>query len=118
MTTATRNETLEALGIGPTSRGASTGSWLDTRGPEIVSFNPSNGEPLGRVLQAEAADYDAVVRVASESFTTWRLVPAPRRGEVVRHWAKSYGRTRRRWEGSSRSRPERSSRRAWARFRR
>jgi aldehyde dehydrogenase (NAD+) len=84
MTTATRNETLEALGIGPTSRGASTGSWLDTRGPEIVSFNPSNGEPLGRVLQAEAADYDAVVRVASESFTTWRLVPAPRRGEVVR----------------------------------
>jgi aldehyde dehydrogenase (NAD+) len=84
MTTATRNETLEALGIGPTSRGASTGSWLDTRGPELVSFNPSNGEPLGRVLQAEAADYDAVVRSASESFTTWRLVPAPRRGEVVR----------------------------------
>jgi aldehyde dehydrogenase (NAD+) len=84
MTTAIRHETLEALGVGPTSRGASAGSWLDTRGPELVSFNPSTGEPLGRVLQAEAGDYDAVVKSASETFASWRLVPAPRRGEVVR----------------------------------
>ena len=84
MTTATRNETLEALGVGPTSRGAFAGSWLDTRGPELVSYNPSTGEPIGRVLQADAADYDAVVGVAAETFTTWRLVPAPRRGEIVR----------------------------------
>jgi L-aminoadipate-semialdehyde dehydrogenase len=84
MPTATWNETLEALGIGPTSRGASSGSWLDTRGPELVSRNPSTGEPLGRVIQANASDYDAVVRAAAETFTTWRLIPAPRRGEIVR----------------------------------
>ena len=84
MTTVTRNETLEALGVLPTSRGASTGTWIDTRGPELVSYNPSTGEPLGRVLQAEAADYDAVSRVAAETFASWRMVPAPARGEVVR----------------------------------
>ena len=84
MTTATRNDTLTALGVAPTSRGASTGTWLETRGPELVSENPSTGEPLGRVLQADAADYEAVVRAATEAFATWRMVPAPQRGEVVR----------------------------------
>jgi len=84
MTTATRNETLAALGVSPTSHGASTGTWLETRGPELVSENPSTGEPLGRVLQAGADDYETVVRAASDAFTTWRMVPAPQRGEVVR----------------------------------
>jgi aldehyde dehydrogenase (NAD+) len=84
MTTATRNDALAALGVAPTSRGASTGTWIETRGPELVSENPSTGEPLGRVLQADAADYEAVVRAATEAFTTWRMIPAPQRGEVVR----------------------------------
>jgi len=84
MTTATWNETLEALGVGPTSRGASVGTWIETRGPELVSRNPSTGEPLGRVLQADASDYDTVVRGAVEAFAVWRMVPAPQRGEVVR----------------------------------
>jgi len=84
MTTATRNETLATLGVAATSRGAFARTWLETRGPELVSTNPATGEPLGRVLQATADDYEAVVRVAEEAFTTWRMVPAPRRGEVVR----------------------------------
>jgi aldehyde dehydrogenase (NAD+) len=84
MATATRNDTLEALGITPLSRGASAGTWLETHGPELISQSPSSGEPLGRVIQATAGDYEAVVGVASRTFTTWRLVPAPRRGEIVR----------------------------------
>jgi aldehyde dehydrogenase (NAD+) len=39
---------------------------------------------LGSVRQAQAEDYDSVVRVAQETFTRWRMVPAPKRGEVVR----------------------------------
>ncbi len=84
MTTATRNDTLEALGVAPLSRGASAGAWLETQGPELTSQNPSTGEPLGRVMQATTSDYEAAVGVAAEAFTTWRLVPAPRRGEIVR----------------------------------
>jgi aldehyde dehydrogenase (NAD+) len=84
MTTATRPAALSELGVAATSRGACTGTWIETRGPELVSENPSTGEPLGRVLQAEAADYETVVRAACDAFATWRMLPAPRRGEVVR----------------------------------
>jgi aldehyde dehydrogenase (NAD+) len=84
MSTVTQNDPLAALGVGPTSRGASVGTWLETRGPELVSHNPSTGQPLGRILQATPDDYEAVLRVAEEAFTTWRMVPAPQRGEVVR----------------------------------
>ena len=31
------------------------------------------------------ADYEAIVERAQQAFLTWRLVPAPRRGEIVRH---------------------------------
>ena len=33
---------------------------------------------------ATAADYETVVKAAEEAFKTWRLVPAPKRGEIVR----------------------------------
>ena len=84
MTTATLNETLSTLGVAATSRGAHGGAWLDTRGPELVSHNPATGEVLGRVLQASADDYETVVRRAEAAFRTWRAVPAPKRGEIVR----------------------------------
>jgi len=84
MATITQNETLSRLGCAGTNRGASTGTWLETRGPELVSTNPTTGEALGRVLQAQASDYDDVVRAAETAFATWRMVPAPQRGEVVR----------------------------------
>ena len=84
MSTATMTDTLATLGVGSTSRGASTGTWLDTRGPELVSTNPATGQPLGRVLQATADDYETVVKAAEEAFASWRMVPAPKRGEIVR----------------------------------
>jgi len=84
MTTTAAHATLEVLGVRSTSRGASVGTWLDTRGPELVSYNPATREPLGRVLQATEGDYDAVVSAAVDAFASWRMVPAPRRGEVVR----------------------------------
>jgi len=75
---------LERLGIGATNPGAGTGRWLDTRGPEIVSENPATGEPIARVRQATHADYETVMAEAVRAFETWRAVPAPRRGEVIR----------------------------------
>jgi aldehyde dehydrogenase (NAD+) len=36
------------------------------------------------VIQADADAYDRVIAAARESFTTWRMVPAPQRGQVVR----------------------------------
>jgi aldehyde dehydrogenase (NAD+) len=57
------------------------------RGGALTSVNPASGAPIARVLQASDADYDDVVAAAVEAFARWRLVPAPRRGEVVRRIA-------------------------------
>ena len=75
---------LERLGIRPVNSGASHGEWLTTAGPELVSTNPATGEPIARVRQATAADYEMVVTAATRAFDAWRVVPAPRRGELIR----------------------------------
>ncbi|MDN4166410.1 aldehyde dehydrogenase family protein [Cytophagales bacterium LB-30] len=78
-------EALKALGVEDINKGASTGvQWLTTKGEEIVSVSPVDNDIVGKVVAAQAADYEAVVKKAQEAFTTWRLVPAPKRGEVVR----------------------------------
>ncbi len=53
-------------------------------GKHVVSFNPATGEPIAAVPLATEADYEAAVQRASDRFKTWRMVPAPQRGEIVR----------------------------------
>jgi len=62
-----------------------TGEWLKKpKGEELVSVNPATGKPLATVLQASPEDYAMVVEKAARAFKTWRVMPAPKRGEVVR----------------------------------
>jgi aldehyde dehydrogenase (NAD+) len=78
---------LEKLNLKSVNPGACTGpeGWVnDSRGTPLVSYNPATGEPIAQVIQATAAAYDGVVRAAGEAFQTWRAVPAPQRGQVVR----------------------------------
>ncbi len=51
---------------------------------QVVSYNPATGAELGRVPLASTADYDSVLARASETFERWRMLPAPKRGEIVR----------------------------------
>ncbi|MBK9385627.1 MAG: aldehyde dehydrogenase family protein [Planctomycetes bacterium] len=76
---------LADLGLGPVNSGVCGSSWV-TRpgGGEIVSLNPSTGEPIATVLGATPAEYDQVVAEAAQAFASWRELPAPRRGEIVR----------------------------------
>jgi aldehyde dehydrogenase (NAD+) len=53
-------------------------------GNEVVSYNPATGVELGRVPLASTAEYDTVVAKASETLERWRMLPAPKRGEIVR----------------------------------
>ena len=78
-------EFLEKLGIKASNYGASTGtiSWK-TNGKEIQSFSPVDGKLIGTVNQAEENDYEKVMVTAQKAFEKWRLVPAPKRGEIVR----------------------------------
>lgn len=65
--------------------GAGTGvDWLACEGDLLESISPVDGTVLGKVRQASASDYEKVARSASEAFLSWRMIPAPRRGEIVR----------------------------------
>jgi aldehyde dehydrogenase (NAD+) len=48
--------------------------------------SPINGAPLFSVRWQNAADVDGVVTRAGEAFRTWRTVPAPVRGGLVRRF--------------------------------
>jgi aldehyde dehydrogenase (NAD+) len=50
----------------------------------LESVSPVDGTLLGSVETADAAAVAAAVGRAREAFLTWRLVPPPRRGELVR----------------------------------
>ncbi|MCG6982727.1 MAG: aldehyde dehydrogenase family protein [Deltaproteobacteria bacterium] len=65
--------------------GAGTGTtWLECGGEILESVSPIDGQILGRVRQASGANYDEVAVRASTAFEEWRMVPAPKRGDIVR----------------------------------
>jgi aldehyde dehydrogenase (NAD+) len=78
---------LKELGIEGVNPGACSGpgQWATTEGRDLVaSINPTTGEEIAKVAQASEADYEAVMAVAAEAFKEWRMIPAPRRGLIVR----------------------------------
>jgi aldehyde dehydrogenase (NAD+) len=76
---------LERLGIEPVNSGAGWGEWIaEPGGGELVSVSPVDGSAIARVRQASADDYGEIMRHASETFLRWRMLPAPKRGGIVR----------------------------------
>jgi aldehyde dehydrogenase (NAD+) len=83
--TITANPVLERLGIESVNSGACAREWLaSTGGATLASINPADGQEIARVRLATAQDYDRVVTEALEVFARWRMVPAPKRGQIVR----------------------------------
>ncbi len=81
------NAVLSKLNLQEINPGACFGpdGWrADPQGKELVSYNPTTGEPLARVIQATAQTYEEVMRHAVDAFHRWRELPAPKRGLVVR----------------------------------
>jgi aldehyde dehydrogenase (NAD+) len=87
MPTSTATAILERLQLQEVNPGVclGPGQWMaDPAGVELVSVNPTSGEPIARVMQATPERYDELVSSAVETFMRWRMVPAPKRGELVR----------------------------------
>ncbi len=82
---------LNALRLAGTNHGISTGlaTWAG-QGEEIASYSPVDGKLIGKVQSANRQDYDTVVGQAQEAFKTWRLLPAPKRGEIVRQMGEQF----------------------------
>jgi len=64
--------------------GAGNGSWLACNGKEQASISPVNGEVIGKLRTADRESYEKIVSGSLEAFRKWRMVPAPRRGDIVR----------------------------------
>ena len=67
-------ELLQALGLPATV----------TQGGNLAACSPVDGAILGHVHATSSTEVPAVVDHAHTAFDRWRLVPAPRRGELVR----------------------------------
>ena len=79
---------LERLGLERINSGACGAAWIDNpSGGELISYNPSDNDVLARVRMASEADYEVVVANAARTFERWRMLPAPKRGEIVREIA-------------------------------
>jgi acyl-CoA reductase-like NAD-dependent aldehyde dehydrogenase len=61
------------------------GEWRDaTGGRDFVSYNPADTRKIvATVTLSGKEDVDCAVSAARETFERWRLMPAPRRGEIL-----------------------------------
>jgi aldehyde dehydrogenase (NAD+) len=60
------------------------GEWVDAASGETFdSTSPADGETIGTFPKSGADDVDRAVAAAKEAYESWRLVPAPKRGELL-----------------------------------
>ena len=79
-------ETLRALGVESHNAGTSTGNeWFSSK-DNIASFSPVDGSHIGAVSVTNSEQYEMVMSSATTAFKTWRTMPAPQRGEIVRQF--------------------------------
>jgi len=73
---------VDVKGVNP---GVSTGSNHWQGGANVLeSYSPADGKLIGKIGTATSEDYEKVMANAVEAFPTWRMMPAPKRGEIVR----------------------------------
>jgi aldehyde dehydrogenase (NAD+) len=79
-------EALAQLGVKSINEGSSTGVNHFSNGEILESHSPVDGRLIASVKTTTTADYEKVLQTANEAFKTFRLMPAPQRGEIVRQF--------------------------------
>jgi len=75
---------IQNLGLNTHNSGTAIGNnWLDSD-EKIESYSPADGQLIGSVSVTTAQQFHKVVETAQLAFHTWRNMPAPHRGEIVR----------------------------------
>lgn len=79
------DEIFSTWGLGTTLEGTYAGSWLaGGAGRKLAVHSPIDNSLLAAVHCTDLRQYEEVLRSAEETFSRWRLLPAPKRGEIVR----------------------------------
>ncbi|HVP13547.1 MAG TPA: aldehyde dehydrogenase family protein [Phycisphaerae bacterium] len=74
---------LKKLGIQKNNPGVFNGKWYGSA-EKLDVISPINGKAIATVTQATPEEYERTVIAAAKAFDSWRVVPAPKRGELVR----------------------------------
>ncbi len=79
-------EALAQLGVKAINKGTSTGLNNFSNGATLESYSPVDGQLIGAVKCTSVEDYEKVMQSATTAFQTFKLMPAPLRGEIVRQF--------------------------------
>ena len=77
---------LAQLGVKDINEGTSTGQQNFSNGTLLESYSPVDGQLIGKVKQSTPADYEQAMQAATAAFKTFKMMPAPQRGELVRQF--------------------------------
>ena len=77
---------LKNLAVEPKQKGCSTGGQWMGSGSQIAAVSPVDGSLLGNVQTATVEDYENLIERAEHAFLSFRKIPAPQRGELVRQF--------------------------------
>ena len=75
---------LKILGIISQNLGSSTGQKWFSGGEVFESLSPVDGKLIAKVSASSQKDYETVISNAQNAFKAWRLIPAPKRGDIIR----------------------------------
>jgi aldehyde dehydrogenase (NAD+) len=76
---------LTRLGLANNSRLCAPGT-----ANSVTSDNPATGEALAAVKLESRADYESAMQRAVRAQASWRQLPAPKRGEIVRRMGNAF----------------------------
>lgn len=81
---------LQVLGLQEKNHGTSTGLESSNLSQVYIdSYSPVDGAYIASVSVTSRKEYDLTVVKAQEAFKSWRSVPAPKRGEIVRQYGEA-----------------------------
>ncbi|WP_332019702.1 L-piperidine-6-carboxylate dehydrogenase [Kaistella sp.] len=79
-------KSLENLGISQQNNGVSSGGSYFASGDKLESYSPTDGKLIAEIKTASAEDYTKVIETAKAAYKEFRMIPSPKRGELVRQF--------------------------------
>ena len=78
---------LNQLGLKEVNPGTWTGLKSSIKSQNYISsFSPVDGHLIGKVSITSEEEYHSVIAQSQAAFKTWKKIPAPKRGEIVRQY--------------------------------
>ena len=79
-------KSLKNLGIQSQNKGVSSGGKYFANGDLLESYSPTDGKLIAKIKTGSPKDYDKIIENAKQAFKEFRLIPSPKRGELVRQF--------------------------------